>query len=96
MKCTKAFTRPKKFGACTVALLAGTWLFSTSSLATVNDATVEKLIRQVEALTQRVQELEAADKTLHDDTVALKEAIRSATTSTTKTSDQLAWAKKLK
>ena len=74
-----------------VILAAGTLLFSNGTFAVVDNATVERLIRQVELLSQRVKELEAADKTLRSDTFALKEAANASS----KISDKLAWAEKI-
>ncbi|MBV1931943.1 MAG: putative porin [Porticoccaceae bacterium] len=87
---TTARMQPLK--TCGTALMASSLLFSTGSLAAVSDATVEKLMRQVEILNQRVKELEAADESIRSETVALKEA----SSSVTRISDKLAWAEKVK
>lgn len=93
---TTARMQPLK--TCAGALMASSLLVSTGSLAAVSDATVEKLMRQVEILNQRVKELEASDAALRSDTVALKTetvALKKASSSVTTISDKLAWAEKV-
>ena len=87
-----AATKGKTARVCGTALIASTLLLSAGSFAAVSDATVEKLMREVQALNARVKELEASDKALHTETKALKEA----NSSITSLSDKLAWAEKIK
>ena len=88
-KCSPTF-RSQPLKACGAALIVGSMLYSTGSTA-ASDATIEMLKRQIETLSQRVNELEAADQSLRTETTALKEA----SSSVTKISDKLAWAEKV-
>ena len=85
------------------ALMAGTLLFSAGSLASIDDATVQKLIAQVEMLNARVQELESADETLRTENVALREATtenakvaQESAKASAGLSEKLAWAERIK
>ncbi len=90
MKKCSSTVRSQPLKACGAALIAGSMLYSTGSMA-ASDATIEMLKQQIQALSQRVNELEAADESLRTETTALKEA----SSSVTKISDKLAWAEKV-
>ncbi len=92
MKRLSTSARMRSLKTWPTALIASSLLFiSAGSFAAVSDASIEKLMRQVEILSQRVKELEAADESIRSEAVALKEASSSAT----KISDKLAWAEKV-
>lgn len=71
-------------------VLAALTAASASAVAAVSDATVQRLVEQVAALTARVQQLEDADRALREENEALKK--QSATVPTKPANSALAWA----
>ncbi len=76
----------------TFILLAGTLLTGTAAFAAIDDATVLKLIAQVEALTEKVNRLEQSDKELREENVALRKVASTPAPG----NDKLAWAERVK
>ena len=88
--------RPAKTARCrqtlTFILLASTLLTGTTAFAAVDDATLLKLIAQVEALTEKVNRLEQRDKELREENVAL----RKVASTPAPVNDKLVWAERVK
>lgn len=75
----------------TSTFLASTLLTSSTAFAAVDEATVQRLIQQVEVLTARVNQLEQADRELREQNAELSKAASLPPTG----NDKLAWAERL-
>ncbi len=73
------------------ALLASLMLMTSSAFAAVDDATVQRLIQKVEALTARVSQLEQSDVELRERNAELAKAASLPTAA----NEKLAWAERI-
>ena len=94
--------RPRKPQAA--ALLIISILLSNPINAAIDEATLQKLIEQVAALTEKVERLEESDKQLREENIALRKTVAiptaqptlQSTAQPTASNRKLAWAEKLK
>ena len=76
-----------------VAIALSIAMGSAQAAVNLDEAALQRLIGQVETLTNRVSQLEKADKELREENVALREV---ANSSIGKVNEKLAWAEKVK
>ena len=77
-------------------LLIAAILFCRPVYAAIDEATLQKLIEQVATLSEKVNRLEAADKQLREENIALRKTIATPTALPAAKNSKLAWAEKLK
>ncbi|OUS02289.1 hypothetical protein A9Q90_09570 [Gammaproteobacteria bacterium 54_18_T64] len=78
------------------ALLIASIALSHPVSAAVDEATLEKLIAQVAALTEKVDRLEAADQELREENMSLRKTLPTAGARATTDNRKLAWTERLK
>ena len=81
--------------AMLTALSMAALLASAPTLAAIDDATVLKLIKQVEALTEKVDKLENADKQLREENIALRQQVDASSKVSAKSAENLAWTERV-
>ena len=89
-------TRNTPATGLTIVLLLTTLLISTPSLAAIDETTVLKLIEKVEALTEKVDRLENADKQLREENIALRKQVNESSRVSAKSAEKLAWTERVK
>ena len=89
-------TRNTPATGLTIVLLLTTLLISTPSLAAIDETTVLKLSEKVEALTEKVDRLENADKQLREENIALRKQVNESSRVSAKSAEKLAWTERVK
>lgn len=82
--------------AMLTALSMAALLTSAPALAAIDDATVLRLIKQVEALTEKVDKLENADQKLREENIALRNQVKASSATSSKSAEKLAWTDRVK
>ena len=85
--------RPYKLKAAT--LLLASMLLTNPVYAAIDEATLQGLIAQVAALTEKVNRLEAADQQLRQENISLRQAIPQVTTPPAASGGNPAWTERL-